>query len=47
MLKDYHYFCPRNYRILAWLLIPALASALGAAAGLTMPDITGGWTVDA
>jgi hypothetical protein len=46
MLKDYHYFCPRNYRILAWLLIPALASALGAAAGLTMPDITGGWTVD-
>ena len=47
MLKDYYHFCPRNYRFLAWLVIPAAAAALGAAAGLTMPNIDGGWTVDA
>lgn len=46
MLRDYYHFCPRSYRILAWLLIPAAAIVLGVLLGIKMPDVTEGWTVD-
>lgn len=46
MLRDYYHFCPRSYRILAWLLIPLAAVILGCLSGYTLPDLSGGWTVD-
>ena len=46
MLRDYYHFCPRNFRILAWLLIPAAAILLGGLSGIKMPDVSEGWTVD-
>lgn len=46
MLRDYYHFCPRSYRILAWLLIPLAAVILGCLSGYALPDLSGGWTVD-